>query len=192
MPEEPDLERFWLRLRGPPWFGRPGFRDPDALCELFNVDGYNGQGTCESDGHYLCNECSHLSSQAPRFTEYGREGRADRLRLFWRRPMEPTHTNFWDMARDIRAYCKETGLHVVVQDDQEHRRIGFTTGCAASDPRFKHWNMRLGDVSLTANKRPVDFEGLSNDDLVRITHPWLMSGHTRHRVAEFLSTGALP
>lgn len=106
--------------------------------------------------------------------------------------MDPTHTDFWTMARDIRAYCRETGLSVVVHDDMNFRRVGFTTACAASDPRFRHWNMRIGDVSLTANKRPVEFEGLSNDDLLRITHPWLMSGHTRFKVAEYLSTGQLP
>jgi hypothetical protein len=105
---------------------------------------------------------------------------------------EPTHTDFWDMALDIRYYCKETGLAVVVQDDSTHMRLGFTTVCAASDSRYKHWSMRLVDVSLTANKRPPVFDGLARDDLIRITHPWLMSGHTRHKVAEFFSTGQLP
>ena len=47
--------------------------------------GYTGRGTCHSDGHYLCVECSELSPDAPRFHEHGRAGRADRLRLFWAR-----------------------------------------------------------------------------------------------------------
>lgn len=66
----------------PPIFGTAGVRDPDGPCELFDANGYDGQVDCLSDGHYLCVECSHLSPDAPRFQEYGREGRGDRLRLF--------------------------------------------------------------------------------------------------------------
>ena len=62
--------------------GMPGMRDPDGVCALFDGRGYNGRGACHSDGHYLCVECSELSPDAPRFQEYGRAGRADRLRLF--------------------------------------------------------------------------------------------------------------
>jgi len=65
--------------------GVPGVRDPDGVCEGFDGEGYNGRGTCLSDGHYLCVECSELAPDAPRFQEPGRAGRVDRLRLFWAR-----------------------------------------------------------------------------------------------------------
>lgn len=62
-----------------------GVRDPENVCEDFDRRGYDGSGDCPSDGHYLCTMCSKLSPEAPRFVEHGRGGRADRLRLFWRR-----------------------------------------------------------------------------------------------------------
>ncbi len=65
--------------------GTPGVRDPDSPCDAFDGRHYDGTGDCMSDGHYLCVECSLLSPEAPRFTEYGRDGRRDRLRLFWGR-----------------------------------------------------------------------------------------------------------
>ncbi len=61
-------------------FGAPGVRDPDAVCEAFDGDGYDGTGDCSSDGHYMCTECSKLSSDAPRFIQYGAQGRLDRIR----------------------------------------------------------------------------------------------------------------
>jgi hypothetical protein len=64
--------------------GGDGIRDPENLCVEFDGRGYNGMGQCHSDGHYLCTDCSHLSPNAPRFT-WDLDGRADRLRLFWRR-----------------------------------------------------------------------------------------------------------
>lgn len=65
------------------FLGEIGVRDPDHVCEDFDRLGYDGRGTCRSDGHYLCVECSKLASDAPRFEEYGRDGRRDRLRLFF-------------------------------------------------------------------------------------------------------------
>lgn len=83
--------------------GQAGVRDPDGACEEFDGAGYDGSGSCSSDGHYLCAECSHLSPTAPRFEEYGRDGRADRLRLYWSRP-RATHTKAerlaWEAADD--------------------------------------------------------------------------------------------
>ena len=64
--------------------GQVGVRDPDSPCEAFDSRGYDGTGDCDSDGHYMCTECSRLSPDAPRFTN-DRDGRADRLRLYWRR-----------------------------------------------------------------------------------------------------------
>lgn len=72
-------------LNGRTVLGQIAVRDPDHVCEMFDREGYDGHGNCLSDGHYLCVECSHLSPDAPRFQEYGRDGRADRLRLFWSR-----------------------------------------------------------------------------------------------------------
>jgi hypothetical protein len=65
-------------------FGAPGVRDPEYPCAEFDGKNYDGTGDCLSDGHYLCNECSRLSPNAPRFVEQDR-GRADRLLLFWDR-----------------------------------------------------------------------------------------------------------
>lgn len=69
----------------PGLFGEPGTRDPEHLCKFFDDRGYNGRGDCHSDGHWLCIDCSYLAPDAPRFTEYGRDGRRDRLRAFWGR-----------------------------------------------------------------------------------------------------------
>jgi hypothetical protein len=80
----------WENLRRfvnnqPVLFGTVGVRDPDNVCEVFDGKNYDGTGDCLSDGHYLCKECSHLSPRAPRFEEYGAQGRADRLLLYWAR-----------------------------------------------------------------------------------------------------------
>lgn len=66
---------------GPPLFGTVGVRDPENPCEEFDGKDYDGTGKCTSDGHYMCNECSHLAPNAPRFMEYGAAGRLDRIRL---------------------------------------------------------------------------------------------------------------
>lgn len=66
-------------------FGTAGVRDPQNPCELFDGLRFDGTGECQSDGHYLCTECSRLSPKAPRFEEFDRDGRRDRLRLYWRR-----------------------------------------------------------------------------------------------------------
>ena len=71
-------------VNGRPVIGMPGVRDPEYPCEEFDGRGYDGNGRCDSDGHYVCVECSHLAPDALRFTE-SRAGRGDRLLLFWRR-----------------------------------------------------------------------------------------------------------
>jgi len=68
-------------LNGRRPFGAPGVRDPDAECGEFDGAGYAGLGECLSDGHYMCEECSHLSPHAPRFTGSD-EGLVDRERLY--------------------------------------------------------------------------------------------------------------
>ena len=73
----------FLALNGYPPRIPVGVRDPDYPCAEFDGKGYNGRGDCMSDGHYMCTECSELSPDAYRFTEHGRDGRADRLRLYW-------------------------------------------------------------------------------------------------------------
>jgi hypothetical protein len=55
-------------------FGQAGVRDPEHPCEMFapvaNPDWLGlevrapGNGTCDSDGHYLCGSCLHLSRGA--------------------------------------------------------------------------------------------------------------------------------
>lgn len=76
----------FANINGRTYLAQVFIRDPDNVCELFDKEGYNGRGKCMSDGHYLCVECSELSPEAPRFEENnGREGRRDRLLLFWRR-----------------------------------------------------------------------------------------------------------
>jgi hypothetical protein len=42
------------------FFGQDGVRDPDAPCTAF----HNGKpaGLCETDGHYLCDECMERAS----------------------------------------------------------------------------------------------------------------------------------
>lgn len=51
--------------------GTPGVRDADAPCEDFEPVGRAfedapGEGNCETDGHYLCRECVHISLAALR------------------------------------------------------------------------------------------------------------------------------
>lgn len=79
-------EELCAHVNGLTTLGDPGVRDPEHPCEEFDGRSYDGAGACDSDGHYLCVECSHLSPDAPRFVEnYGRDGRRDRLLLFWNR-----------------------------------------------------------------------------------------------------------
>lgn len=84
-------------VNGRTFVGQPGVRDPEYPCEEFDGRGYDGSGQCDSDGHYMCVECSNLASDAPRFQEYGRDGRADRLRLFWRRRRAPAASSADDV-----------------------------------------------------------------------------------------------
>lgn len=88
---EPALQR-WAELvagvNGRTLFGQAGVRDPDNQCSEYDGLGYDGSGSCLSDGHYECQNCSKLAPNAPRFENEG--GRADRLRLFWRRPGKVT------------------------------------------------------------------------------------------------------
>lgn len=51
--------------------GMDGVRDPDAPCELFVSAYAKGDerpfdGTCDTDGHYLCPECPQMSMAAAR------------------------------------------------------------------------------------------------------------------------------
>jgi hypothetical protein len=40
-------------------------RDVEFPCEEFDGEGdVDDWGLCESDGHYLCTQCSHLSPEA--------------------------------------------------------------------------------------------------------------------------------
>jgi hypothetical protein len=68
-------EPTWLELvahvNGRTVFGQAGVRDPDHLCDAYDptadadyLGGVTapGTGSCESDGHYLCGGCHHLSA----------------------------------------------------------------------------------------------------------------------------------
>lgn len=73
----------WLELEasvnGRTLFGQRGVRDPDNPCEGFEpVVGIDwlgcqltadGNGTCQSDGHYLCLGCEHLDYEGSHFGE---------------------------------------------------------------------------------------------------------------------------
>ncbi len=43
--------------------GTPGIRDVDHPCDVFEPGVPNGTGSCQSDGHYLCQECVHLCAE---------------------------------------------------------------------------------------------------------------------------------
>lgn len=54
------LDRWrWLveEVNGRRAFGMPGVRDPDAPCDAFAPG--KPAGKCETDGHYMCDECSN-------------------------------------------------------------------------------------------------------------------------------------
>ncbi len=51
--------------------GEPGIRDVDHPCDVFEPADEPGEyseggGTCDTDGHYLCLECVHISTSALR------------------------------------------------------------------------------------------------------------------------------
>lgn len=51
--------------------GEPGIRDVDAPCDEFEPVGApweqsEGGGSCDTDGHYICSECVHISLSAVR------------------------------------------------------------------------------------------------------------------------------
>jgi hypothetical protein len=47
-------------VNGRSFVGMAGIRDPDALCEAFRP-GEPGKGRCDTDGHYMCEECAEIS-----------------------------------------------------------------------------------------------------------------------------------
>jgi hypothetical protein len=102
------------------------------------------------------------------------------------------HTHFWDMAREIRAYCEEHKVHVAVFDNRDNRTIGFAVQVSASDPLWKVWRITLANASRTANDHRDGFENLTDEEMVRIIHPHLMSSYSRFRIAVALSTGQMP
>ena len=57
-------------LNGRPIDGTDGIRDVDAPCEEFRSEHTPrtnpGSGRCDTDGHYLCVECPHISLEAIR------------------------------------------------------------------------------------------------------------------------------
>jgi len=61
------LPHAWAQLaasvNGKTIFGMDGVRDPDARCDDFK-NGHAGHGQCDTDGHYMCLECAHMSHHA--------------------------------------------------------------------------------------------------------------------------------
>jgi hypothetical protein len=57
------LQRWaWLvaEVNGRAVLGQPGMRDPDAPCDDFNPGTPSGE--CRTDGHYMCDECTHRAT----------------------------------------------------------------------------------------------------------------------------------
>jgi len=68
--------------------------------------------------------------------------------------------HFWMMLRTVWAYHLETGLQVIVRDDEVKRTIGFATDCPADDVRYREWFAWIGDVSLTGKDAGEGIPGL--------------------------------
>jgi len=58
----------WRPVLFDPHFGKPGIRDSDHPCSGFEP-GDPGTGSCDTDGHYMCLECKHMSRSAVAFRE---------------------------------------------------------------------------------------------------------------------------
>lgn len=52
-------------LHGVAKIGEPGIRDADSPCDVFDP-GTPGGGDCDTDGHYMCSECRHISERETR------------------------------------------------------------------------------------------------------------------------------
>ena len=101
------------------------------------------------------------------------------------------HVNFWLLAREVRDYCRDTGLKVLSADDHRAMTIGFVTECDREDSRYRHWYIRVADVSLTANRRDIGYNGHTDAEMIRMSTQ-LMHSSGRIQVAEMLSTGVIP
>jgi hypothetical protein len=54
--------RLWVDPTLTPPTGIPGMRDPQSRCPAYeprNRVAFLDWGSCESDGHYLCDQCCH-------------------------------------------------------------------------------------------------------------------------------------
>jgi hypothetical protein len=49
-----------------PYFGGTGIRDSNNPCADF-TQGQSGTGNCDTDGHYMCYKCAHMSKIAVEF-----------------------------------------------------------------------------------------------------------------------------
>jgi hypothetical protein len=63
---EPWRALVWEINGNRPFDGTPGIRDVDAPCDAFEPAGEpfeqaKGEGSCDTDGHYICSECVHIS-----------------------------------------------------------------------------------------------------------------------------------
>lgn len=62
--------RRWARGMPTPPVGTPFYRDPENRCDIYEPRPaqWNDWGTCQSDNHYLCEECCHLVEATDRMT----------------------------------------------------------------------------------------------------------------------------
>jgi hypothetical protein len=102
------------------------------------------------------------------------------------------HEHWWVLARDVRAYCRDTGLRVGSRDNVLTRRLGFyTLGIPTTDTRYREWCIRLTNMIRTGNQRIMGYEGFSDADMIKITQH-MVNPSGRSLVAEHFSTGVLP
>ena len=56
-----DWRRLELEVNGHAFVGKAGLRDPEAPCEMFEPGEPASRGGCDTDGHYLCDECVFIA-----------------------------------------------------------------------------------------------------------------------------------
>ena len=52
----------WISASAPRQLGEDGVRDPESPCDMFRRGEPKHRALCETDGHYLCDECVERAS----------------------------------------------------------------------------------------------------------------------------------
>lgn len=55
-------DRLIAEINGHPLVGTDGIRDVNAPCEMFENGTPSVGNTCETDGHYVCDDCAHRAT----------------------------------------------------------------------------------------------------------------------------------